>query len=408
MIASTIALKTRRYFLNPLTYTGGFYVVQITLLPLAYMQFAPQLVDEEYYLLTFLISVLYFVGVAMGYALAPRLGGQTMRRVFSIVQLRYSGRSLTLQQRKILSIGMFALFLAAFAVHMVVSGGGLLWITNSRQAYAAYRIGVGPTYALSLMFLYLALIFSLFAIRLDLPLKRIIINIVLRVLFFSFFSYFLGSKGYIISVATVGLLFYNYNVQPVRPKFVILFAFMILATLVALLLVQGSASGSEDVVSYADYYQNTSEFLRRFPEFGGHRWGEVMITDLWGYAPRALFPNKPYEYGQLLLNKVLFPGATELGYTPAFMVWTPAYLDFGLPGVIITGLYSGILLGWVNRYYISQPPSVTRFILLMQMCFTSVFPWIPFWGLLLVVMPLFSAAVMGCGGVFSWLRPVKP
>jgi len=73
------------------------------------------------------------------------------------------------------------------------------------------------------------------------------------------------------------------------------------------------------------------------------RYGVASLSDLWFYVPRVLYPAKPFEYGLSLIYQILFPGMTELGHTPGILPWSLAYLDFGVLGVFVCGVFSGFL-----------------------------------------------------------------
>lgn len=203
-------------------------------------------------------------------------------------------------------------------------------------------------------------------------------------------AFFLGSKGQLLGFCLIALVYYNYNVGPVRWWVLAMAGAFALGSISLLQILQGTAENLTATILYADYFHNTSAFLLRVDEFGGFQWGGVLLSSLWSYVPRSLYAEKPYEYGQVLINRILFPGAAEGGSTPGLLLWAGDYLDFGLAGVLIGGLLRGLWFGWIHNYYLLGKPNVIGFVLLLQLGdFVRVFAYIPTPAFLLVAVPLF-------------------
>ena len=104
----------------------------------------------------------------------------------------------------------------------------------------------------------------------------------------------------------------------------------------------------------------------------GHRFGEGYLTSLWFYVPRALFQDKPFEYGVTLIHQSLFPGMAEQSFTPGILPWGLSYLDFGVFGVAIEGLLIGSFQRAVYLRFMMQK-SMVMFIIMISTCYVPVF-----------------------------------
>jgi hypothetical protein len=250
---------------------------------------------------------------------------------------------------------------------MKTSGAGLLWITDSRQAYQSYRAGVGFIYLMVQWSLLFSLLYYFWARK---PKLR---GIVVGVILFSFVAFFTGSKGNLLSGLVLAGVYYNFYVKRI-PFIVILGAIAtVLLIFVSLLILQGSYVDLLSTLSYfREYTETTGQFLARFDEFG-FQWGYGALSDLWFYVPRALYPDKPYEYGIVLINKVLFPGAAELGATPGILAWALAYLDFGVIGVFIAGVTTAFIRRGAYDSFLSHSSNPYAFVLMIQLSLLPVF-----------------------------------
>jgi hypothetical protein len=118
---------------------------------------------------------------------------------------------------------------------------------------------------------------------------------------------------------------------------------MLSSIFIVMLLENNSAGGLSTAAFYfSEYAVNTMKIFS--PHLGAmFSPGEFVLSSLWAYAPRFLFPDKPYEYGQVLINSVLFPGAAAQGATPGLLYWSPYYLESGVLGVFIFGFLRGFV-----------------------------------------------------------------
>lgn len=72
-------------------------------------------------------------------------------------------------------------------------------------------------------------------------------------------------------------------------------------------------------------------------------YGEIFLSSFWFFVPRAVFPEKPYEYGATFLLGEFFPGMAATGATPSFGFAT-LFADFGWFGCILTVISFRFLL----------------------------------------------------------------
>jgi hypothetical protein len=380
--------------ITPLTYFFAIYSYLAFLGPLFFLVYAPDSLTFDDYSKTFYISLLYAGAVIFGWLVAARLGYGLVSKVLSMVCLGKSRTNYSPDNAKLWGYVFVVMFVASFLVTMSVSEVGFLWIEDSRVAYQFHRRGVGAAYALTNAFLALATVFSFFACGNRFSDRFKLGWFAFKTVVLILFSYFLGSKGLTLGLLVMALVYYNNCV-----KWVGGFVFMVgiglaLVSISILQFLQGTAESVEDTLLYASSFHHTAEFIRRFDEFG-YQWGGAFISDLWSFVPRSVYPEKPYEYGQLLINQILFPGAAEQTSTPGLLPWAASYLDFGLLGVGASGIFAGSCYRWVYRFQVSRTQSILAFIILIQFGgFFPIFPYIPNTFVLFVIMPLLSIAVI--------------
>lgn len=231
-----------------------------------------------------------------------------------------------------------ALYFASFLL-LTQSFGLLNWIANPRLGYQLHRSGAGQWFALAITFLSTSM--ALMAVYV-----RRTHFVLLMAPFFLVFVSLLGSKGFSIAFA----LF-----------FVIVLALRHYAYLVPVAVIIGVGAGAgvisnfasslggfglREISEYSDYYVNAALYYKGYltdqvPLFHG----QVLLSGLWALVPRGLYSNKPYVYGNLLVNEIFYPGAAEQTNTPAFAT-VDTFSDFGWPQVIVSSLLSP--LNFVN------------------------------------------------------------
>lgn len=374
-LSAWYGIKCYRTPLNPLTI---FSVTQIGLFTIYSGIVATGMLPT--YSATDIVKTLFISSVYLGGATLPYIfNGALLSRLFGkgIILLRLNSGTTVLRfsQFKFILI-LFASF-CSFIALMFFGGGGSLWLTNSREAYMGFRSGAGPFYAFTQWLMTFAMLYYIWCIK---PQTLKLCLIVL--LFFSAIS-FLGSKNNMLTIVVIGMIYYNFRIKSISYKVYIAFALLTPIVFLNMLLIQGSYSSMlEGMLYFRDYFDTTAQMLSRFDEFG-FRYGQGWVSSLWFYVPRGLFPDKPYEYGFTLIHQVLYPGAAQEGGTPGLLVWSLSYLDFGLFGVFIDGLFVGIFQKSAFDYFLKNRENFFAFLLAIHF---SIWPIWTFAPLVLVII----------------------
>jgi oligosaccharide repeat unit polymerase len=276
----------------------------------------------------------------------------------------------------------------SFAALAVAGGGRSLWLRDPRSAYLFYRQGAGQFWLLMGWFLITALLYYIWSRR---PRG---LHLVAVAALFVVPAYFTGSKAVILSVLVLCLTYYNFLIRPLPTPTLVAAGITVPLAFVALLFLQGSFSSAAEVGKYFEHFDVTAQFLSRFDEFG-FQYGRGWLSTFWFYVPRALYPDKPLEYGFTLLQKRLYPGAFEAGYAPGFLSWSLDYLDFGVIGVFLGGAATGLLKRAAYENFLANRQNMVAFLMMMQLSL---------WAVLSFMTP--SAAVIWCLAQVLLLRLV--
>lgn len=235
----------------------------------------------------------------------------------------------------ILSLQFLFLFLALFIFYEMTSNtfGFINWINDPRTGYQYHRAGFGAHFALSLSFLSLSFVFAL--LRTNSESKAVLIA-----LLYIGIVYFWGAKGFILTFFVFSLIYLWF----LRGRLLIpLFVFGGVGVFSLLLINLASSYGGVDFntfFKYFDHYENSALFYELyFNDELDLFYGGVVMTDFWSLVPRAIYPDKPFVYGLLHVNEIFFPGAAELGHTPAFGGPVASFSDFGVIGIAINTIF---------------------------------------------------------------------
>jgi hypothetical protein len=277
--------------------------------------------------------------------------------------------------------------LSAFVTLAILGGGGWLWLLDARTAYMYYRVGVGPFYAAAQWFLLISAIYLLHGLMVESWIKCACIS-----LFYGALAFFSGSKGNILIVIIIIAAYYDYNVKRISVKTALGLFGVMSAVFFGLLSVQGFTVGSTSGYLYfGDYVDTTARFMSEVDDWG-LQYGRVLASSMWRVVPRILFPQKPYEYGELLIHARLFPGAAEAGDTPGVLSWVGPYWDFGIVGVIISTVLYAVLHRAIFEYYRTKNRDCIVFMITLQFGPIPIFPFAP---LPLVLCICWGVAVVG-------------
>lgn len=214
---------------------------------------------------------------------------------------------------------------------------------NPRAIYTATRTGFGVSYYGSIVASYIFLILVLFNAAWSWRLK------LLALLFCMVFAYLHGSKGQILTMIFIAMLYYI--VTSTRPvKFWVVAVLATLFGALGMVTFYSMTKGIEPeelmmvMANYSDYNRNAVMLVDSEKYL---QWGRIFFEDnFFSRIPRALYPDKPKDYGSFSLALEYFPSSfyRDEG-VPSFGVGV-MYADFGILAVLMNtvwGIFSGIV-----------------------------------------------------------------
>lgn len=213
---------------------------------------------------------------------------------------------------------------------------------NPRAIYIATRSGFGISYYGSIMACYLFCILALFNASWGWKRKAA------AVLFSVVFAYLHGSKGQIMTVLFIGMLYFI-STSMERVKFWIVALVVALFGTFGVVAFYSMVSGVElgdlllVMAGYSDYTRNAVMLIDSSRDL---EWGRIFFEDnIFSRIPRALYPDKPKDFGSFALALQYFPDSfyRDAG-VPSFGVGV-MYADFGLlavPVCALTGFIGGL------------------------------------------------------------------
>jgi hypothetical protein len=281
------------------------------------------------YLIVYLVYTLPIMGFALGYMyISP------IRSLTGIISTSVSTSSF--------AIAFLMIGLALYAPVMKEFAGDLL---NPRAIYTATRSGFGLSYYGSIVACYVFLILALFNISWGWRIKTA------AILFSLLFAYLHGSKGQVMTVLFIGMLYFiSTSMERVK-----LWIVALVVTLFGLLGALTFYSMLTDVdvgdlllvmAGYSDYTRNAVMLIDSSRDF---EWGRILFEDnVFSRLPRAIFPDKPKDFGSFALALKYFPDSFYMDAgVPSFGVGV-LYADFGLLAIPLTAL-GGLLSGIAAR-----------------------------------------------------------
>ena len=218
-------------------------------------------------------------------------------------------------------------------------------IFNPRAIYTATRTGFGLGYYGSAILCYIFFILVLFNQKLAVKYK------IAALLFSMFFAYLHGSKGQILTIIFIGMMYYIVN-SMVRVKFFVIIAIFVLFGAFGASIFYSMSVGVEPkdllliMAGYSDYSRNAVMLI----DVNNHlEFGRIFLEDnFFSRIPRAIYPDKPTDYGSFALALKYFPASFYLNEgVPSFGVGV-LYADFGISAVFFSAM-GGFLNGIVSR-----------------------------------------------------------
>lgn len=216
-------------------------------------------------------------------------------------------------------------------------------IFRAREIYEVTRTGFGPSYFLSSTLSFVGYAFYLCSNRRR-KLEHVLFLMVCLLL-----TYLHGSKGQILTFAFIFLLYQVY-VGGSRVGFWMSFACGSLVAIILLGLFFFFSSGIQAselydfVISYSAYNRYAMLVLD-----SNHKpfWGQILMeNEFFSRIPRALYPDKPKDYGTFHLAKDYFPDAYDNDQgAPAFGfgLYYADFKEYTIFFLIMTSAAGGVL-----------------------------------------------------------------
>jgi hypothetical protein len=173
--------------------------------------------------------------------------------------------------------------------------------------------------------------------------------------------------------------------------------------------VGGGDSALLTVSSYVSEYVGNSREVFVDPNRFEHLAGTVVLSNGWSVVPRFIYPDKPFEYGVVLLNSVLYPGAAGTGVTPGLLEWLAYYVDFGIFGVLVSGLLKGVIARYCFMNSRKGTIAPVHYLCLISLALFPVLAYASFFvivGLMLLNTVIIAIVHAVCTGRHS-ARPIK-
>lgn len=325
---SFFSVKTRSW-LNILTPTFLLSIPTIYIFELMHLYVDSEPGSDFGYMVVYLIHTLPIVAFVLSYLYIRPLSFATNA---ASVNKNTAG----------LSLGFLFVAVLLYMPIMVQFASDLL---NPRAIYTATRSGFGVSYYGSVVASYIFLILVLFNSTLGWRLKA------LALIFCIVFAYLHGSKGQILTVIFIAML-YRIVTSSSRIKFltmaVLATAFGFLGMLTFYSMTQGIEPEQLLMVmaNYSDYNRNAVMLIDSDRYL---QWGRIFFEDnFFSRIPRAFYPDKPKDFGSFSLALEYFPSSfyRDEG-VPSFGVGV-MYADFGILAVVMSTLW-GVLSGIVSR-----------------------------------------------------------
>lgn len=246
---------------------------------------------------------------------------------------------------------IWVVLLGAVATFCVMAGSSTLglsaWLQDPRLGYEEHRAGIGPFFMLYLSVIGLAAVANMRQYHKNIP-------VFLAVLFcIEFLAILAGNKSIVLETLLFSLSFillFRLNMRPILVVSAVALAIAAYPLVVSQLLLLMPGYLNVDA-GYFDHASN-SFFILEGNYSDKYSLADYFYGVLIENVPRALWPSKPYFYGDGLLTKEIFdsdPGK-NLGFLPP--VWP--YVSGGLVALLYVGfsefnlLVLGVVFSWLS------------------------------------------------------------
>lgn len=332
---------------------------------------------------------------------------------FALVYLRRSGKTIalpfTFSYRNFLALAIFFLVLS-FLVYLPILMQFPDFLLDPRQIYTHTRVGYGSYFFVSATLADLSVIFTLFS-KQSWRIKTALIGGALVVVSLH------GSKGQVLAVFLLWALYEVYvRRRKIRLFHAVVAVFAMTILIIGLFMATAGLAGSaeealEGIAEYSDYTRNAMLVIdQKFPL----QYGRITLEgNLYALVPRALFPDKPKNFGPFRLAEEYHPEAfdAEEG-APAFGIGIQ-YADFGLFAIIYLVAFAAFR-GWLARIFVDrlrQTGHPGDFVMVAFLAGMSLFPVGTGWllpetaGVVLLIRFL---STLGAGRTYREFRRKRP
>lgn len=236
--------------------------------------------------------------------------------------------------------------LLAFVFYLPVLIEFREYVTTPRRIYELTRTGYGLYFYPSLMFSLIASICAFFIY------KRAKLLCLLIVLTNCVLIFLHGNKGPVFSIFIAFILYLSY-IENKKIRFMFLVkSFAVIAMIVTAFFAYTFKDGNpiENMANYSDYTRNAVLVASSHFDF---MYGKLLMeSEVYSRIPRALWPEKPDDFGALYLAKVFFPDAFYRNEGAPAFGYGELYADFGLftpVWLIISGIFKGMLAKYFSN-----------------------------------------------------------
>ncbi len=334
--------RRERSFINVLTPSVLILVPTSYVLELVHIYYFGYSGDEVWYLYCYLTYAVSIVAFGLAYLLTPQ----------------YKVKLPFVRSRRDRWLIPYLFLAGAVLLYLPIIWEYRDLLSTPREIYTRTRSGYGPLFFLSATSAYLGFISYLFRPRIR----------TWKIAFFFLFSACVlllhGSKGQVVTLVLI-LIMYLVYVREVRVgfnKFLLwagVFSLGVTLLFLVTLPAQNNSSLIQRMSSYSDYTRNAIVVMSsNMPLMGGQLSVE---NELFARIPRAIFPDKPKDFGSFFLAKLFYPDWYEVDSgSPAFGIGVQ-YADFGAAAIFIIlcwSILSGVLLKiFVVRLHDYKTPS---------------------------------------------------
>jgi len=306
------------------------------------------------YAMYFIVYAVFVFGYYCSQSLRPYTANQV--KVASSNNVRYA-------------IIAVLLSLLGFLIYYPILKEFSQYLFTPRVIYEKTRTGFGIYFFVSLMFSQLALMFCFYVRKWWITFVVVLGNILLLLLH--------GNKTPIFAMF-ISYLLYLFYVKGKRVDFKKLVLFLSVISIIVSIFFSLTFKGSEGLIvkmaNYSDYTRNSALVIDSDYE---SNYGKLLLeSQVFSRIPRAIFPDKPSDFGYFRLTKEFFPERFKNNQGMPSFGFGEYYADFGgLTIIVVSVLFfvKGITLGFF-RNRLAKDANIYNFIPFAFLCDINIIP----------------------------------